>query len=290
MANERALADHLRTTGDGLGRRRSHKANLEQLIAGLVPTGYDILEADFDNTREVLLKSLTLEASVNTEQAEALLDIVLRSVKRAVRSSDWRLGYGKTRSDATIPSVAAALFVSAIDLLAVPFSSDGIRSYRNRHHDFIEAMADFSNEAAGGVVEYEDFYRDLGKQVAQVVLDHKIIRPEPQLAPRSCDLEKIADAVFEQLVYFVQCGDSGPVKIGVAKDPAARLATLQTGHFETLHIRAITVGGLTQERIYHDTFRAHHQRGEWFAPHPDILAEIDRLANTNTASVERPEQ
>ena len=282
MANELALADHLRTTGDGLGRRRSHTSKIQQLISALVPTGYEVLEADYDNTRGVLLKSITQEASVNTEQAQAILNIVLRSVKRALHSSDWRLGYGKTRSDATIPNVASAMLISAIDLLAVPFSDAGIRAYRNKHHAFIEAMTSFSNEAAGGVAEYEDFYRDLGRQVAQTVLDHKIISPEPQFVPRSSDIEKIAEAAAEQLVYFVQCGDSGPVKIGVAKDPAARLSALQTGHFETLHIRALTVGGLTQERIYHDTFRAHHQRGEWFAPHPDILAEIDRLANTNT--------
>lgn len=276
--NKAPFSDHILTTKDGVGRRRSHKAKLEQLIDALVPGGYERLEADYDNTSEVLLKSLTQEASVSVEQAEALLNIVLRSVKRALRSSDWRLGYGKTRNDATIPNVAAAMLVSAIDLLSVPFSNAGIRAYRNKHHAFIEAMADFSNEAAGGVGEYEDFYRDLGRQVAQTVLDHKIISPEPQLAPRSSNVEKIAEAAAVQLVYFVQCGDSGPVKIGVAKDPAARLSTLQTGHFETLHIRAITVGGLAQERIYHDTFRAHHQRGEWFAPHPDILAEIERLA------------
>jgi len=31
------------------------------------------------------------------------------------------------------------------------------------------------------------------------------------------------------------------------------------------------------ERAYHRQFAAHRLHGEWFAPHPDILAEIDRL-------------
>lgn len=31
------------------------------------------------------------------------------------------------------------------------------------------------------------------------------------------------------------------------------------------------------ERDYHARFAAHRLRGEWFAPHPDILAEIEHL-------------
>lgn len=31
------------------------------------------------------------------------------------------------------------------------------------------------------------------------------------------------------------------------------------------------------ERAYHERFMKHHLRGDWFSPHPDILAEIERL-------------
>lgn len=34
------------------------------------------------------------------------------------------------------------------------------------------------------------------------------------------------------------------------------------------------------ERAYHAMFKAHRLHGEWFEPHPDILAEIARLTPT----------
>lgn len=83
-------------------------------------------------------------------------------------------------------------------------------------------------------------------------------------------------------VYFIQCGEGGPIKIGIARDPAKRLAGLQTGHFERLQLRALTTGGAKQERAYHDRFAAHRLHGEWFSPHPDLLAEIARLNEAET--------
>lgn len=77
-------------------------------------------------------------------------------------------------------------------------------------------------------------------------------------------------------VYFIAAED-GPIKIGKALDPVARLRTLQTSHPVPLSILAICGGGDDREREYHMRFEAHRLQGEWFARHPDILAEIERI-------------
>lgn len=78
------------------------------------------------------------------------------------------------------------------------------------------------------------------------------------------------------VVYFIRSGD-GPIKIGLALDVEKRLRGLQTAHHEPLSVLAVTGGGQPQEIAYHRRFAAHRLHGEWFEPHEDILAEIERL-------------
>ena len=40
------------------------------------------------------------------------------------------------------------------------------------------------------------------------------------------------------MIYFIQAGEHGPVKIGVAQNPSARLAALQTGSPTPLRLMA----------------------------------------------------
>lgn len=77
-------------------------------------------------------------------------------------------------------------------------------------------------------------------------------------------------------VYFIRSG-AGEIKIGQAIDVQKRLAGLQTSHPHQLTLLATTDGGKPAERAYHARFAEHRLHGEWFAPHPDILAEIERL-------------
>jgi hypothetical protein len=79
-----------------------------------------------------------------------------------------------------------------------------------------------------------------------------------------------------QLVYFIGA-QSGPIKIGIAVNPKARLSGLQTSHHERLELLATCGGGMGQEKRYHYQFKEHRLSGEWFARAPEILAEIDRL-------------
>lgn len=65
-------------------------------------------------------------------------------------------------------------------------------------------------------------------------------------------------------VYFIQAGETGPVKIGIADDVAERLRALQTAHWELLHVRHVFDGGAAKERAFHERYKAHRLRGEWF--------------------------
>jgi hypothetical protein len=78
-------------------------------------------------------------------------------------------------------------------------------------------------------------------------------------------------------VYFIRA-ETGQIKIGMAADPKARLSNLQTANPVKLELMATCEGGAEREAEYHERFREHHLRGEWFAPHEDILAEIARLS------------
>lgn len=81
------------------------------------------------------------------------------------------------------------------------------------------------------------------------------------------------------LCYFVRRADgAGPIKIGFSGFLPSRLTSIrkETGSGPLVPL-AVTTGGRLRESAYHFQFRAHRLHGEWFNPHPDILAEIARL-------------
>lgn len=80
----------------------------------------------------------------------------------------------------------------------------------------------------------------------------------------------------QQVAYFIGHVAHG-IKIGISNSPLERLSMLQTGSPVPLRILACAQGGRDQERVYHHSFAEHRLHGEWFAPHPEILAEIARL-------------
>lgn len=65
-------------------------------------------------------------------------------------------------------------------------------------------------------------------------------------------------------VYFIQSGEHGPVKIGLAQDPLRRMAELQTGNPEDLFLRHVVPGKRADEGKLHHRFREARVRGEWF--------------------------
>jgi hypothetical protein len=80
---------------------------------------------------------------------------------------------------------------------------------------------------------------------------------------------------FNRTVYFFQLGDSGPIKIGVARSFERRLAVVETHSPYPVRILLTMPGSYRLERELHERFRAHHLRREWFQPAPELLAFID---------------
>lgn len=95
--------------------------------------------------------------------------------------------------------------------------------------------------------------------------------PAPTLTTGSSQIEFWQEHTpVDQFVYFVQQGDRGPVKIGVAKDPFDRMATLQTGNPTELHLRHVVPGQRDLESKLHFRFREARIRGEWFGDQPEL--------------------
>lgn len=78
-------------------------------------------------------------------------------------------------------------------------------------------------------------------------------------------------------IYFVG-PEGGPIKIGFASRLHMRLKDLRSANALPLVVHASVQGPPRLERQYHKRFAEHRLHGEWFDPHPDILAEIARLS------------
>jgi len=81
------------------------------------------------------------------------------------------------------------------------------------------------------------------------------------------------------IVYFIRCGDSGPIKIGYTAKPInGRLNGMQCGNPEPLHLLATMPGDRGLEQSLHELFAVHRQAREWFRATPELLWLIDELA------------
>ena len=76
------------------------------------------------------------------------------------------------------------------------------------------------------------------------------------------------------VVYLVQSGEDGPVKIGTSTlgGLRRRLDALQIGNPVPLLLRAVFAGDRREERELHGRFAAAHVGGEWFLP--AVLVEL----------------
>lgn len=76
-------------------------------------------------------------------------------------------------------------------------------------------------------------------------------------------------------VYFIRAGNRGPVKIGWAKDVAARMATLQAGNHCALQVIRIIDAPRAAEKWLHHHFGMSLGRtmypSEWFHFAPEML-------------------
>lgn len=76
-------------------------------------------------------------------------------------------------------------------------------------------------------------------------------------------------------VYFVRVGARGPIKIGKATNPRARLSELQVGHYKTLCLLAYS--DQLDEAKMHRRFKHLRLRGEWFRAAPELRAFVKTM-------------
>lgn len=87
------------------------------------------------------------------------------------------------------------------------------------------------------------------------------------------------------MIYFIQSGEGGPIKVGYVEGLTRsaiefRVGLLQVGNPEPLKVLATMAGGRAEERELHKRFRAGHIRGEWFnADTPFLQDAIDAAPN-----------
>lgn len=78
------------------------------------------------------------------------------------------------------------------------------------------------------------------------------------------------------MIYFIQVGSAGPIKIGYAeKDVDKRRRALQTAHYEALHLLKCIQGDYAEENKLHARFNHLRLRGEWFKATRELHEFID---------------
>jgi hypothetical protein len=79
------------------------------------------------------------------------------------------------------------------------------------------------------------------------------------------------------VIYFIQRGANGPIKIGRAVEPEVRLRSLQTGNSEPLRILLTIPGTAKREAEIHAALAESRISGEWYRPTQQVFAYMDRV-------------
>lgn len=76
-------------------------------------------------------------------------------------------------------------------------------------------------------------------------------------------------------IYFIRCGTTGLIKIGVSDSAEDRLRELQTMSPTRLTlVRALREHLRSVERTFHDAFAAARHHGEWFRPTKELTRAL----------------
>lgn len=88
------------------------------------------------------------------------------------------------------------------------------------------------------------------------------------------------------MIYAIQCGENGPIKLGRAEDPYKRMKHLQTSNPFNLSMLACeeTLDDEEAEKQLHIQLRMYRIRGEWFRPEKAVLDTV-ALMRRNLAQV-----
>lgn len=92
---------------------------------------------------------------------------------------------------------------------------------------------------------------------------------------------EVSGSVVGPVVYFIQAGEGGPVKIGWSQKLSSRIATLQTGSPVKLSLLRTVVSEPWAENWYHQEFDEQRLIGEWFT-FDDRMLSLDAPAEKPT--------
>jgi hypothetical protein len=82
-------------------------------------------------------------------------------------------------------------------------------------------------------------------------------------------------------LYFVQCGEDGPIKIGITGNPDQRFRALRTAcpyPLTVLYCRGGFIDAPGYEAKLHRRYARYRLNGEWFLPSDVILGFIGQSA------------
>jgi len=79
------------------------------------------------------------------------------------------------------------------------------------------------------------------------------------------------------MIYFIQQGLNGPIKIGTTGDVSMRLKNLQCANPCSLRLVGVVDGEVGEEEAIHARFKHRRIRGEWFKGSADLCKYIDEL-------------
>ena len=79
------------------------------------------------------------------------------------------------------------------------------------------------------------------------------------------------------MVYFIQAGENGPIKIGASTVPQIHLDRLQQGNHEELKIVAAIPGERNLEKKVRADLEAFKRERQWFYPTDEVLDYIEKM-------------
>lgn len=100
-----------------------------------------------------------------------------------------------------------------------------------------------------------------------------------ELADRHAPVPTPVDTDAQSVYFVAEDKPEGRIKIGIAQDVRQRLRTLRTASSDPLVLLGVMPGGRRQEQRLHRQFGHARTHGEWFDPHPDLIAYIEKNAD-----------
>ena len=87
---------------------------------------------------------------------------------------------------------------------------------------------------------------------------------------------EVPEDLPDMFVYAIRETETGNIKLGISKDPEARLRQLQTGNSQQLELIAYkkAENKYADEKALHNQAAAYHIRGEWFDPASIDIIEL----------------